>query len=479
MEAAIVVVVEEASVETTEAVGEAAGATLEDGEAVVSEVIEVEVEVEVVVDEAVVPASQSRSSRKLKAPRMKVAVFQSTDHAYSNPQPQDPKIAKVEDASHPVTKKLPDLGGLKLTQAWPIRPGYGTRGAKVELTANYVELLPPSTLVLYRYDIAIIPEVAGRKAFRLVQLLLQSAELAPYQGHLATDFRSTLISKTKLALEETVIEITYCGDGEDEPLPNAITYKVRVKYTRTLSMSGIINYLSSTNLSESFHDKQELTQALNIFLNHYAKSADNIAAIGSSKTFSLNQSPGRGDLGAGLEVIRGFFSSVRVATCRILVNINASYGAFYRAGPLPALMHSYGTRSTVALEKFLKLVRVETTHLREKRNKANKVIPRIKTIFGLARKDDGNRLAHPPRVSQPHGAGAKGVDFWLDGNASSSGAPKADAQSAAAGTGKGKGKSKGKAQPQSAAASGSGRYISVFDFFKISTSFSCLSRVIH
>jgi eukaryotic translation initiation factor 2C len=146
---------------------------------------------------------------------------------------------------------------------------------------------------------------------------------------------------------------------------------------------------------------------------------------------------------------------------------------------LPALMHSYGTRSTVALEKFLKLVRVETTHLREKRNKANKVIPRIKTIFGLARKDDGNRLAHPPRVSQPHGAGAKGVDFWLDGNASSSGAPKADAQSAAAGTGKGKGKSKGKAQPQSAAASGSGRYISVFDFFKISTSFSCLSRVIH
>lgn len=84
------VAVEEASVETAEAVGEAAGATLEDGEAVVSEAIEVEVEVseeieavateaieaevEVVVDSAVevdlavVPASHSRSSRKLKAP---------------------------------------------------------------------------------------------------------------------------------------------------------------------------------------------------------------------------------------------------------------------------------------------------------------------------------------------------------------------------------------------------------------------------
>jgi hypothetical protein len=41
---------------------------VEDGEAAVSEAIEVEVEVEVVVDEVVVPASQSRSSRKLKAP---------------------------------------------------------------------------------------------------------------------------------------------------------------------------------------------------------------------------------------------------------------------------------------------------------------------------------------------------------------------------------------------------------------------------
>jgi hypothetical protein len=65
VEAAIVVAAEEVSVETAEAVGEAAGATLEYEEAVVSEAIEAGVEV--VVDEAVVPASLFRSSRKLKA----------------------------------------------------------------------------------------------------------------------------------------------------------------------------------------------------------------------------------------------------------------------------------------------------------------------------------------------------------------------------------------------------------------------------
>ena len=320
-------------------------------------------------------------------------------------------------------------------------------------------------MVLHRYDIQISPEAAGRKCFRVVQLLLQSAEMAPRQGDLATDFRSTLVSKIKFPCDETIIEVRYRSEGEDEPAARATTYKVRVLYTKTLSIGELVNYLNSTNLSQSLRDKQELTQALNIFLNHYAKSSKNLATIGSTKSFCLNRNAARGDLGSGLEVIRGFFSSVRVATCRILVNINVSHGAFYHAGPLPALMNNYGVRNTVALERFLKLVRVQTTHLPEKRNRANDVIPRVKTIFGLARKDDGHGMAHPPRIRQ-HGAGAKDVEFWLDGEANSSRAPKA----AAKGGAKGKGKGKDKAQPESSAASGS--YITVFDFFRTSTSFS-------
>lgn len=353
---------------------------------------------------------------------------------------------------------------MKLTEGFPIRPGYGTRGIKVELTANYVELLPPSNMVLYRYDIQTRPEVVGKKRSRLIQLLLLSPELAPEKGNFATDFRSTLVSKTKFLGEETIVEVQYRSEGEDEPGARAITYKIRMLYTKTLSISELINFLNSTSLGQSLGDKQELTQALNIFLNHYAKSTNQIATIGSAKSFSLSQNAARGDLGFGLEVIRGFFSSVRTATCRILVNVQVSHGAFYRAGPLPALMNSYGVRNTVALEKFLKSVRVQTTHLPEKRNKAGEVIPRIKTIFGLARKDDGHRMAHPPRVKQ-HGAGAKDVEFWLDEQGSSDDKPKAEAKGGA------KSKGKGKAQPASSAASGSGRYISVFDFFKISLLF--------
>ncbi len=381
---------------------------------------------------------------------------------------------------HPSAKKPLDLSSLKLTQDFPSRPGYGTRGMKVELTANYVELLPPSNLTLFRYDIQIVPEVAGRKHFRIVQLLLETPELAPFKMDVATDFRSTLISKKELPEEELIIDIPYRSEGEDDPAPNATIYKARVLYTKTLTLNELTDYLNSTNLSQRFTDKQELIQALNIFLNHHSKASNTITTMGSTKSFSTNQPQGGRDLGSGLEVIRGFFSSVRVATCRILVNINVSHGAFFHGGPLPGLMQSYGTYNTAALEKFLRLIRIQTTHLPEKRNRANQVIPRVKTIFGLARRDDGHGLAHPPRVSK-HGAGPKEVEFWLEGGAGSSNVSSTSASAATsvapsvAGTDDGSTKSKGKgkakkarSQASSAAGFGSGKYISVFDFFRTS-----------
>ncbi|KAJ4287638.1 hypothetical protein N0V90_012341 [Kalmusia sp. IMI 367209] len=383
---------------------------------------------------------------------------QQSIQVFKNPSDQNPNIGKVEDALHPIKRKTPDLGGLKLNEGYPTRPGYGTRGVKVLLTANYVELLPPSNMILYTYTIHISPEAAGRKHTRLVQLLLQSEELASHSGNVATDFKATLISKYRLPKDEMIIEIADRSAGEDDPAPGSTKYKFRLLYAKTLNVGDLVNYLSSTNLNESFGEKQELIHALNIFLNHHAKSTNNLASIGSSKTFSTSQNSGRGDLGQGLEVIRGFFSSVRTATCRILVNINVNHGAFYQAGELPILMSNYGSRNTAALEKFLKLVRVQTTHLAVKRNRAGEVIPRIKSIFGLARTDDGRRMAHPPRVKK-HGAGAKDVEFWLD----SGGAPSSTSKSGAKGSAKIK---SGKGQQPASSAAGAGKYISVFDFFR-------------
>jgi eukaryotic translation initiation factor 2C len=321
------------------------------------------------------------------------------------------------------------------------------------LWANYFHIVPPKTLVLYRYDIKVTPEAKGKKLTQIGKLLLDCPELEQFRNDVFTDFSKTLLSRSKLAVPNT-INIKYRAEMEDEPSERGTTYNVELKFTNTLSVSELLQYLTSADVNAVFSDKQTLIQAFNIFFNHFAKSRDTIATVGSSKSFSLEDIQ-KMDLGSGLTTIRGFFSSVRAATARILVNVQVTHGVFYTAGDLNQLMSSYLSthyNDFRALEKFLKLVKVKTTHLPERKNKAGQVIPRIKTIFALATPNDGSKAAHRPRVKR-YGAGPKDVEFWLDGDINKSG-------------GKGTSKKETPKGKPGDATSGTGRYISVFNFFK-------------
>ncbi|KAI4102713.1 MAG: hypothetical protein LQ345_007359, partial [Seirophora villosa] len=382
----------------------------------------------------------------------------------------NPEVTKVEDSFQRSLSAGGGFGALSLDAKFPHRPGYGTRGQNVVLWANYFEMIPSPDLLLHRYNVRVQPDAAGKKLSQIVKLLLQLPAYSGFQEDIVTDFKSTLVSRRSLGPGTADWTIPYRAEGEDEPRANAQTYRIRVEQTGILTVSALMDYLTSTNVNAAYADKLPVLQALNIFLGHYAKSSPGIATVGSSKSFSLAQASPKWDLGAGLSALRGFFSSVRVATCRILVNVNVSHAAFYDAIRLDQLIQNYSSvtgKNPVKLESFLKRVRVKVTHLAEKKNKSGQSIPRVKTIFGLARKDDGHGLDHPPRVGN-FGAGSKAVDFYL-GN--SPGAPSSSSAGKAAGTpgsiGKGKGK-KGGAAGHGPDPTGpqSGKYISVYDFFK-------------
>ena len=387
----------------------------------------------------------------------------------SIPSP-DATVTKVENA---IGCGKPGLERLSLKTLTPLRPGFGTRGASVTLWANYVQLVATPTLTLYRYALSLTPSATGRKLAHIMRLLLQSPELAQFQQDMVSDFKSTCVSRRILPKDDMTIPIVYRSEGEDEPRAGAPTYQVRIQYTNTLSVGELVNYLTSTDMASSCDNKQSLIQAFNIFLNHHAKTTDGIGTIGSARSFSLHPNAPQLDLGGGLTAIRGFFASVRAATCRILVNVNVSNAAFYNSGPLDQLMQVYeaqgrGGQNKTKLASFLKRVRIRTTHLKEKKSRAGEVIHRIKSITGLATLNDGNGLAHPPRVSG-FGAGPKGVEFWLESAATKSGAvPGADAGPSQPKKKGGKG-GRGGAAP--AASSSGGRYISVYDFFLNSESF--------
>ena len=390
---------------------------------------------------------------------------------------------------------LPDISTLQISdgvEIFPRRPAFGTQGKAVKLWANYFELVPPPDLLLHRYAVKVTEKAAGNKkptdvvgkklnqAFRLI------LELPPFRDHrkdVVTDFKAQLMSRVEFDAEDLRAlpgQIQYRAEGEDDARINAPYFNIAVVPAGSLTVSELTDYLTSTNPRAVF-DKQPILQALNIFLGHYTKASPAYAAIGSSKSFAVNP-PSAADLGAGLRAIRGFFSSVRVATSRILVNVQVSHAPFYNPLPLDQSIQAFGAAhgpNKIKLQGFLKRVRVIATHIKPKTNKAGKAVPRVKTIFALATKNDGrasDSVDPPPEVSE-FGAGPTNVKFWLSEGPKepSSTAPSAPAVGKSSGK-KGKGKAEssagGSGRSGPPAGGSGGRFISVAEHFMNSKHFT-------
>ncbi|KAE8153717.1 ribonuclease H-like domain-containing protein [Aspergillus avenaceus] len=342
----------------------------------------------------------------------------------------------------------------------PPRPGFGTQGRKVMLWANSFPLVFQGLPAVHRYSVEVLAAEergrvpTGKKLSRVVQLLLE--EHFPGQTHeIASDFKSNLISRTELDLAEEGYLIPYRGDHDEEAAPGAPTYRVRVQETGTLSVSDLVNYLTSTGAGALLHNKEELLQCLNIILGHFPKAAPGIASIGPRKHFQIATAT-RMSLGAGLEALQGFFFSVRAATARIIVNVQVKNAAFFEEGPLDRLMRAYlgeNGPNKVRLGQFVKGLSVNPTHI-VKKNKKGQVVPRVKKVAGLATPNDGQGDPHPPKV-RGFGAGPRDVLFFRGGAS--------EAPASQPSTGKKKGKKPAKAGPDPPSTEG---YISVYDFFQ-------------
>ncbi|KAJ5698606.1 hypothetical protein N7462_000611 [Penicillium macrosclerotiorum] len=349
----------------------------------------------------------------------------------------DATVGKLENA---MAKALVANQAKKATspaQAYPDRPGYGTMGRPVTLYANYLSLTSVGKKV-FRYHINLQAGPAGReptgkKAKQIVRLLLEE-HFPDRQDQIATDYRATLISCVKL--EEKVYDVRYKDDLEED----------------------------SSDASAMLNNKPEILQALNVILGHYPKTDCSTVTVAAQRHYSLDTNfMEKQSLGGGLEVLRGFFVSVRAATARVLLNVQVKYLACYEAGGLKIVIGSYqrgNSSNTYRLEAFLKRMRVRITHIIRKTS-SGKSRPRIKAIAGLAARNDGASSANPPRVLR-HGAGPNEVEFFLSSPGTSSGPSNAQPVESRSGA---KGK-KGKKGPPKAGPPQPGRYVTVAQFFK-------------
>ena len=325
----------------------------------------------------------------------------------------------------------------------PYRPAYGTEGKVVALYSNYFEMKTNPEFVMHRYHIAIVPvayapddpaknqsgaseaeETAptGKSLSNIVRLLLECSPYAEHQAYLVTDFASTLLSCQKLTLDVTGWEksIKY----------RKATYRLRLEERGTIDTSHLIECLNPAAMVESSAGKEPLLQALNIILGHLAKSSERTTVYGSNRSFAWDQDFAPSSLGTGLVAMKGFYSSVRAATSRIVINVNVTNGPFYQAEPLHRLMDDLVAANNnvwdvPTVEAFLKGLQVDVLYLRGKTNQMGRPISCRRTIFGFAKKGDGiapnsgvpasSDSQPPPRLSGPwpdHGAGAKNVKFF-------------------------------------------------------------------
>lgn len=355
-----------------------------------------------------------------------------------DPAPPDPGVRQVEDALEAeMAVRTQDI-----TTSFPARPGYGTRGERVQLWANYVNLKIDVDLKLHRYEIETSPTVVGKKLARLVALFINKTQFSQFKADVVTDFKTILISRKDLSsLKGRTFNVSYYGEHES---PSDVqTHQIRLNFQYTLPIATLRDYITSQQLTKSYPQKSQMLQSLNVFLNDFPKSTPSLITLGSNKTFVQTN---KIDLGVGLQGLRGFFASVRLGTNRVLVNVNITHSAFFAKIALVDLMKLFKKRfgethtktsaknaneqTLIALQKkadqemlfslhyFLQKVSVMT---RPPRGQTG--LP-IKTIRGLATPKDGYSAQKPnphrPQVAK-FGANAKEVKIWVDSEADTTG----------------------------------------------------------
>ncbi|KAI1763097.1 Piwi-domain-containing protein [Hypoxylon sp. FL1150] len=314
----------------------------------------------------------------------------------------------------------------KTTPAYPLRPAFGAMGRKLSLWSNYFELKVPQNVTLYRYNIGeLSPAATPKKTVLIIRELMRQCEIPNLV--VVTDFKKFILSTPGKIPGGPIMSMTVhyppTMNGM-EPPRNQKPYTVPITQDKAYSLSDLSQFMGSTDPSAVYPAKEEMVQALNILCNYHAHTDDNVVTVGAHKVFRRNISagnPGVVNLEGGLLGVKGFFASVRLATSRVLVNVNVCHSAFYRSGKLSELISAYrksligdataAERATYKEAAFLKRVKVQPT-LKEGKSQ---LVHGLRTIWGYATKKDGEDLPENrrPKVSK-HAGNAYEVSFWYE-----------------------------------------------------------------
>uniref|UniRef100_A0A674MFG0 Argonaute RISC catalytic component 3 n=1 Tax=Takifugu rubripes TaxID=31033 RepID=A0A674MFG0_TAKRU len=262
----------------------------------------------------------------------------------------------------------------------PRRPGYGTMGKPIKLLANCFQVEIPK-IDVYLYEVDIKPDKCPRRVNReVVDSMVQHFKVTIFGDRRPVyDGKKSLYTANPLPVAPAGVDldVTLPGEGgKDRP------FRVSIKFVSLVSWHMLHEVLTGRSMAEPLElDKPISTNpvhAVDVVLRHLPSMK--YTPVGRS-FFSAPEGYDH-PLGGGREVWFGFHQSVRPAMWKMMLNIDVSATAFYKAQPVIQFMcevldiHNIDEQPRpltdshrVKFTKEIKGLKVEVTHCGTMRRK--------------------------------------------------------------------------------------------------------------
>lgn len=224
-----------------------------------------------------------------------------------------PPRPSVGDPRFPLTVHSKDFNA-------PARPNVGQIGKSIMLKANYFRVSIPNGDI-HHYDIDINPDKCPRRVNReIIDTMVENYRTAIFQDRNPVfDGRKNLYTAQPLPIDNQKLEVdvTLPGEGRDRTFRVAIKWCARVSlYSLKLALEGRMHGIPF-----------ETVTALDVVMRHLPSMK--YTPVGRSFFSSPEQlTP---SLGHGREVWFGFHQSMRPSQWKMMLNIDVSATAFYKA----------------------------------------------------------------------------------------------------------------------------------------------------
>lgn len=321
----------------------------------------------------------------------------------------------LEDALVKVTRG-------KTFDGFPGRPGYGTMGKAIILRTNYFHLRTAyesnqldMEKTLYRYNVDVIPATKDQEMSRphRRRLMEQIVALEKFAGvTYATDFSRIIVTTTELDLDDGKrweAKLTLSNGSASGKPPSNInldppgsnppgfvqaardrnSHRFALTYGGSFSVRHLIEYLKSTSAGAEYQSRVDIIQLLNIIMAKPPNENSHVVNVGQNTFYPCGIHPGTQSksLGGGLDALRGYFCSVRPAIGRVLINMNATHGAFFKALPLIELLEDFNNRDLEQQETFIRMLKVKARYVKD--GTKEPFMEKTKSVVGFAQTPRG------------------------------------------------------------------------------------------